>query len=118
MIGIKHQQRRAPVLSDVELARAAQNGDAASVGVLLERHRAALYALALRILGRGPEAQDAVQETFLIALNSIDRLREPEAVGGWGRGILRNVCLRGVRERREESLFEEGLPRIEEGFFE
>ena len=70
------------MLSEVELARAAQNGDATSLGLLLERHRAALYALALRILGRGPEAQDAVQDAFVVALSSIERLREPEAVGG------------------------------------
>src|ERR671926_1800522 len=118
MIVIKHHQRRASVLSDVELARAAQNGDAASVGVLLERHRAALYALALRILGRGPEAQDAVQDTFLIALNSIDRLRKPEAVGGWLRGILRNVCLGRMRERRGEVLLHDHAHRVEEHSFE
>ena len=106
------------MLSDVELARAAQNGDAASVGVLLERHRAALYALALRILGRGPEAQDAVQEAFLIALNSIDQLREPEAVGGWLRGIVRNVCLMRLREKRGEVLLEEHAHRVEEHSFE
>jgi hypothetical protein len=42
------------VLSDAQLARAAQSGDAANLGVLLERHRAPLYALALRFLGYGP----------------------------------------------------------------
>jgi len=45
MIGIEHWQRRISVLSDVEFARAAQNGDAASLGVLLKRHDASLYAL-------------------------------------------------------------------------
>ena len=55
-------------MSDAQLVRAAQNGDAASLRLLLERHRAALYALALRILGRGgAEAQDSVQDTFLVA---------------------------------------------------
>ena len=106
-------------MSDAELARAAQNGDAASLGALLERHDASLYALALRILGRGPEAQDAVQDAFLIALSRIDRLREPEAVGGWLRGILRNVCLRRLRERRGEiSLDERAQKNVEERSFE
>ncbi|MDQ3910820.1 MAG: sigma-70 family RNA polymerase sigma factor, partial [Actinomycetota bacterium] len=105
-------------MGDAQLARAAQNGDAASLGVLLERHRAALYALALRILGRGSEAQDAVQDTFLIALNSIDQLREPEAVGGWLRGVLRNVCLMRLREKRGEILFEGIPPRVGERSFE
>ena len=100
------------MLSDAELVRTAQRGDATSLGILLERHRAPLYALALRFLGYGPDAQDAVQDAFLIALRTIDRLREPEAVGGWLRGILRNVCLRRLRERKQgEISFEEGLPR-------
>ena len=105
-------------MSDAELARAAHNGDAASLGVLLERHRAALYALALRILGRGPEAQDAVQDAFVVALSGIDRLREPQSVGGWLRGVLRNVCLMRLRERRGEVLFEERPHRVEEGTLE
>lgn len=95
------------MLSDAELARAAQGGDAASLGILLERHRAPLYAVALRMLGYGPHAEDAIQDAFLIALRSIDRLREPEAAGGWLHGILRNVCLRQLRERRDEILFDE-----------
>ena len=108
-------------MTDAELVRTAQGGDATSLGVLLERHRAPLHALALRFLGHGPDAQDAVQDAFLIALRTIDRLREPEAVGGWLRGILRNVCLRRLRERSQgESLFEEELPRssVGSGFLE
>jgi RNA polymerase sigma factor (sigma-70 family) len=95
------------VLSDAQLARAAQqSGDGVSLGILLERHRAPLYALALGFLGFTSEAQDAVQDTFLTALRTIERLREPEAVGGWLRGILRNVCLRRLRERHKHNYFE------------
>ena len=89
------------MLSDAELARAAKNGDAGSFGILLERHRAPLYALALRILGHGPQAQDAVQDAFVAALSTIDGLRDPEAVGGWMRGITRNVCLMQIRAGRK-----------------
>ena len=104
--------------SDTQLARAAQSGDAASLGVLLERHRAPLYALALRFLGYGPDAQEAVQDAFLTALRTIDRLREPEAVGGWLRGIQRNVCLRRLRERQREIHFEPPEREIESTFLE
>jgi RNA polymerase sigma factor (sigma-70 family) len=117
MIGIEHPSRRTSVLSDAELARAAQGGHATSLGILLERYRASLYALALRILGHGPQAEDAVQDTLLIALRSVDRLREPEAVGGWLHGILRNVCLRQLRERRDEIRFDEVAP-FEKSFSE
>ena len=94
-------------MSDAELIRAAQRGDAMSFGILLERHRALLHALALRMLGRGPQAQDAVQDVFVIAVSSIERLREPEAVGAWLRGILRNVCLMRLREQKGEIPFDE-----------
>src|ERR671933_756847 len=101
------------VLNDTELARAAQEGDALSLGILLERHRTPLYALALRMLGYGPQAQDAVQDVFLIALSTIELLREPDAVGGWLRGILRNVCLTRLKKDRRQVLFGELPQRVE-----
>ncbi len=103
------------VLSDAELVRMAQRGDAASLGILLERHRAPLYALALGILGRGPEAQDAVQDTFLIALRRIDQVREAEAMGGWLRAVLRSVCYTRLRKRQGELLFGEMATRLDPG---
>lgn len=101
------------MLSDAELARAAQSGDVTCLGILLERHRAALYALALRMLRRPPDAQDAVHDAFLVALRNIDRLREPETVGAWLRGIVRNVCLRQLRSRRSELFVDEVSPQLE-----
>lgn len=102
------------MLSDAELVRAAQAGDTTSLGLLLERYRAPLYGLALRILGHGEQAQDAVQETFLVALNKIDGVREPDAVGGWLHAILRNVCRMRLREDQGK-IPVEGLPQhIEE----
>lgn len=95
------------VYSDAELVRMAQGGDAASLGVLLELHRAPLYAFALGFLGHGPDAQDAVQDAFLLALRKIGQLKEPEAAGAWLRAIVRNVCLSRLRERRDVTTFAE-----------
>ena len=83
--------------SDADLVRAAQNGDTARLGILLERYRASLHGRALGILGLGPQAGDAVHDTFLVALRAIDRVREPAAVGGWLHAVLRNVCLMRLR---------------------
>lgn len=99
-------------MSDAELVRDAQRGDAASLGILLERYRAPLYGLALRILGHGPQAQDAVHDTFLVALRKIDQVREPAAVGGWLHATLRNVCRMRLRERQGEILFGDAHPGI------
>jgi RNA polymerase sigma factor (sigma-70 family) len=106
-------------LSDAELVRMAQGGDATSLGILLERHRTPLHALALQMLGgHAPQAQDAVQDAFLIALRNIDQLREPEAVGRWLRAILRNVCLERFRHHRGEILFDELAGRFEQEPYE
>lgn len=98
------------VLSDADLVGLARMGDVASLGILLERHRAPLYALALRMLGHGPEAQDAVHDAFLIALRKVDQLRDPDAVGAWLRAVVRNACVTRLRKRRGEVLFDE-VPR-------
>lgn len=84
-------------LSDADLVRAAQAGEAGSLGLLFERYRAPLHALALGILGYGPQAQDAVHDTFLIALIRLDTLQDPAAVGAWLRAVTRNVCFEMIR---------------------
>lgn len=90
--------------TDAELAIAARRGECASLGLLLERHRAGLHSAALRMLGYGPEAEDAVQDTFLIALRHIGELKDPQAVVGWLLTVLRRCCLQQLRRKRGEVL--------------
>ena len=94
-------------MNDAELVRAAQGGNSMSLGLLLERYRAPLYGLALQILGHGWEAQDAVHDTFLLALRKIDQVRDPAAVGGWLHMVLRNVCRMRLRDGQGEILSDE-----------
>jgi RNA polymerase sigma-70 factor (ECF subfamily) len=89
------------MMGDVELVHAAQAGDVAALGTLLEAHRARLYASALTILGHRAPAQDAVQDAFLVALRRIGDLREPAAIGGWLHTIVRNECRMRLRAARE-----------------
>jgi RNA polymerase sigma factor (sigma-70 family) len=86
---------------DVELVHAAQAGDAAALGTLLESHQARLYATALAILRDRNQAQDAVQEAFLVALLRLHELRDPNAVGAWLHSVVRNACLMRLRAHRE-----------------
>jgi RNA polymerase sigma factor (sigma-70 family) len=96
---------------DAELVRGAWSGDEASLGLLLDRHRAAMHAVALHVLGNGTDAQDAVQDSVLTAMSKISGLRDPAAVGGWLRAITRNCCLMQLHARREVPL-PEGLPLV------
>lgn len=97
-------------MTDADLVRAAQKGDAASMGLLLERYRASLYRVAIQMLGDTTEAQDAVHDTFLIAMRKIDQVRDPLAIGGWLHVVVRNVCRMRIRSDQGEIPFGE-LPQ-------
>ena len=86
-------------LSDAELTRAAQAGDAGSLGVLLARHEAAMRAVALGMIGYGPDTDDVVQDAALVAVRRITDVRNPAAVGPWLRAVVRNECRMRLRSR-------------------
>jgi len=88
----------AALMEDAMLTRAAQSGEVAAVGLLLERHRAGMRAVALSILGPGADADDVMQDAALTALLRIGDVREPEAVGAWLRMIVRNGSRLVLRE--------------------
>ncbi|MEU7656187.1 sigma-70 family RNA polymerase sigma factor [Micromonospora taraxaci] len=86
--------------SDAELVVLAQAGDPAALGALLARHEAEMRAVAVSILGYGPDAEDAVQDAMVAALRRIGELRDPSAVGPWLRAIVRNNSRMTVRGPR------------------
>ncbi len=90
-------------LDDAALVRAARAGETACLGALFERHRTRLFATALAMTGYRADAEDAVHETFLIALTRIDDLKRPEAVVGWMRAILQNCCRTALRQNRRRA---------------
>jgi RNA polymerase sigma factor (sigma-70 family) len=64
---------------------------------VFEQHRRHLRAIAYRMLGSLPEADDAVQETWMrFATAGTDDVRN---VGGWLTTILTRVCLNVLRAR-------------------
>lgn len=97
--------------ADAELVHAARAGNVAAFGALLERHRAALYATALSLLGDPTDARDAVQDTLLTAVARLDQLEEPAAVAGWLRAIVRNYSLMRARSKRELPTADPDHPR-------
>jgi RNA polymerase sigma factor (sigma-70 family) len=86
--------------TDADLVVAAQAGDARGLAVLLERYRAGMHAVALGVLGHGPDAEDALQDGVMVALRRLDELRNPAAAGPWLRAIVRNVCRMRLRAAR------------------
>ena len=98
--------------SDRDLVAATARGDASALGLLLERHRPRLFATAVRMLGYRAEAEDAVQETCLVALRHVGSLRDADAAGAWLHTVLRRVCLQHRRRRRNEDVVGDGFDSL------
>jgi RNA polymerase sigma-70 factor (ECF subfamily) len=71
------------VESDAELVRRARAGDRDAEERLYVRHVHYVEGLLVRLLGTRAEAEDAVQDTFVIALDRLGELRDPGALRGW-----------------------------------
>jgi RNA polymerase sigma-70 factor, ECF subfamily len=90
-----------------ELLRAGRAGDRAALEQLFARHKRPLHILCRGMLGSTDDADDAVQETFLLALRALDRFRGDAAFRTWLFRIGINVCLKWKAAHPETAAWEE-----------
>ena len=83
---------------------------------VFEQYRGMLYAIALRMLGQGEDAKDAVQETFIKAYTHLDTLHDKAALGGWLKSIVYNHCLMELRYRKKKVIALDTYAREKEIF--
>ena len=87
-------------LTDAALLARARDGDAAAFWELMGRHDQRLFRIARSILRDEHEAEDTVQETYALALSSIDQFRQEAGVSTWLARIAINESLGRLRRRR------------------
>ena len=98
MVSATHNDDRSWAGSDAVLVSLLRSRAPGASGLLVERYGRYIRRLVFRTLGPDPEVPDLVNEVFAEALESIDTLREPEALRGWigsvalttARAFLRN----------------------------
>ncbi len=71
---------------------------------LVEEHHEMLYRYAYRLSGSAVDADDLTQQTYLVAQNKLDQLRDKTKAGGWLCAILRNLFLKERRELQKLTL--------------
>ncbi|MBN2201058.1 sigma-70 family RNA polymerase sigma factor [bacterium] len=79
--------------TDTELMLLARTGDEDAFRRIVERHQGTAYSLALRILGRRADAEDAVQEAFIRVWRHLHRFDTGRPFQSWLNRITANVCL-------------------------
>lgn len=93
--------------SEVELVNRARAGDVSAQAELFERHRQALFFLALQLMGNRDDAMDVAQEAMLRFFKTLHRFDCRRPVRPWLFQIVRNRVVdlyRRKRVRRHESL--------------
>ncbi len=87
---------------------------------LIDHYHADAYRYAFRLSGSSNEAEDLTQETFLIAQQKLDQLRDPSRGRSWLFAILRSCFLRNLRKNRpvNESSIQMTVDEIPEASFE
>jgi RNA polymerase sigma-70 factor (ECF subfamily) len=88
--------------SDADLLAAHVDGDPHAFGLLFQRHRDRLWAVALRTASNPDDAADALQDAMVSAFRRAGSFRGEAAVTTWLHRIVVNACLDQHRRRRNK----------------
>jgi|HubBroStandDraft_4_1064222.scaffolds.fasta_scaffold74981_2 RNA polymerase sigma-70 factor (ECF subfamily) len=110
-------------LTESEIIRLAQKGDAVAFEHLYQQHSRRVYALCLRMSGNPAEAEDLTQEAFLQLFRKIGSFRGESSFSTWLHRITFNIALMRFRKKKPgeislEETFDDddaGLPRKQIG---
>ncbi len=89
--------------SDEELMRRYRRGDGGAFAVLVQRHRARVFAFVLRLTQDSARAEDVLQETWLRVVRGAAGYTPTARFTTWVYTIARNVCVDGVRREQHRT---------------
>ncbi len=110
----------AQVLDELLVFRC-QDGDEASLSLLVRRWQKRLWLHALRLTGRPDTASEVCQEAWLAIIRNLRQLRDPAAFRSWAYGIVTRKAADWVRDRQrqralaERAVIKEELDAIDAG---
>jgi len=93
----------ADMTSDDHLVQRAREGDAGAFRQLVERYEGQVAATVIGMLGRGEDAEDVGQETFIRFYRSLDKFRGEASVGTYLTRIAINQSLKMIRKRKSRA---------------
>jgi len=90
------------VRDDVELVAGLRAGEPWARAAFFDRYAPLVERMLRRILGhdRHTEMADLVHDTFVQALTSLDRLRDPSALPAWMQAVAAHTAYKTIRSRR------------------
>jgi RNA polymerase sigma-70 factor, ECF subfamily len=104
-VNVIHQRTAS---TDAELAVRLRRGDAAAFRTLMQRYNQRLFRMARGVLGDSADAEDAVQEAYVLAFTHIDQFREAASLVTWLSRIVLNEAFRRLRQRKDMTALDDG----------
>ena len=89
--------------SDDSIRRAVLSGDKEAYKVLMARYTQLVFRVAYRITGNESDAEEAVQEVFLLGYKSLATFEGRSTMATWFYRIAANCALQVVAKRRPEA---------------
>ena len=86
--------------ADLDLVGRIRAGDAPAFEQLYKQHSTRLYNLASRMMGSHGEADDLLQDIFLLAYRKLGSFRGESSLGTWLYRLAMNHCLDVLRNRQ------------------
>jgi RNA polymerase sigma-70 factor (ECF subfamily) len=86
--------------ADLELVGRIRAGDGSAFEALYRQHASRLYNLASRMTGARGEADDLLQDIFLLAYRKLASFRGESSLGTWLYRLAMNHCLDVLRNRQ------------------
>jgi RNA polymerase sigma-70 factor, ECF subfamily len=100
MAQVQTPQTTAGETSDAELVRRARDRDEAAIRSIIRANNRRLYRLARGILRNESEAEDVVQETYVLAFTHLESFRGDSSFATWLGRIAINEALGRLRRQR------------------
>jgi RNA polymerase sigma-70 factor (ECF subfamily) len=86
--------------ADLDLISRIRGGDGLAFEQLYKQHSTRLYNLASRMMGTHGEADDLLQDIFLLAYRKLGSFRGESSLGTWLYRLAMNHCLDVLRNRQ------------------
>lgn len=86
--------------ADLELAARIRTGDGQAFEELYQQHSSRLYNLSYRMAGTASDAEDLLQDIFLLAYRKLGSFRGESSLGTWLYRLAMNHCLDVLRSRQ------------------
>ncbi|MBR3929642.1 MAG: sigma-70 family RNA polymerase sigma factor [Clostridia bacterium] len=85
---------------DDRLVDMALEGDSRAFEILMEKHEAKMYAVALRMCKNREDAQDCLQDAMLRVYKALPTFKGQSSFSTWAYRITMNTCLDDLRRKK------------------